>query len=165
VQRLAAVRAGLSGDTERKVAAVPAKAAAEVARQSDVRSAERGSRISVPLSALTRKAGQQLCGFDEFGQLIHTWLQAAAAVMAAGIVMPGYVNVAALFSGSSSGPIAFPTKSVPAYPESAASGKWATCAPRSLAARDCRLMYLRFAPISEVTGNWHVATRTTLIAS
>lgn len=43
---------------------------------------------------------------DEFGPLIHTWLSAAWAVMAAGIVMPGYVCVAAWLSGASPGPIA-----------------------------------------------------------
>jgi len=28
-------------------------------------------------SARTKKAGQQLCGADEFGQLIQTWLTSA----------------------------------------------------------------------------------------
>jgi hypothetical protein len=36
-----------------------------------------------------KNAGQQLCGADEFGQLIQTWLQAAAALIIAGMVMPG----------------------------------------------------------------------------
>jgi hypothetical protein len=40
-------------------------------------------------SARTKKAGQQLSGAEELGQLIQTWLAAAAAVIAAGMVMPG----------------------------------------------------------------------------
>ena len=49
----------------------------------------RRSRPMVMPSARTKNAGQPLSGADEFGQLIHTWLQAAAVVIAAGIVMPG----------------------------------------------------------------------------
>jgi hypothetical protein len=48
----------------------------------------RGRPVVMP-SARTKKAGQQLSRADEFGQLIHMWLQAAAVVMAAGMVMPG----------------------------------------------------------------------------
>lgn len=40
-------------------------------------------------SARTRNAGHKLSGVDEFGQLIQRWLQAAAVVIAAGMVMPG----------------------------------------------------------------------------
>lgn len=49
-------------------------------------------RRSLPIvmpSARTKKAGQQLCGAEEFGQLIQMWLQGAAVVMAAGIAIPG----------------------------------------------------------------------------
>ena len=49
-------------------------------------------RCSLPVvtpSARTKNAGYMLCGADEFEQLIHTWLHAAAVVMAAGIVIPG----------------------------------------------------------------------------
>lgn len=49
----------------------------------------RRSRPVIMPSARTKNAGQQLCGAEEFGQLIQTWLQAAAAVVAAGMVMPG----------------------------------------------------------------------------
>src|SRR5215211_1470922 len=49
-------------------------------------------------------------------------------------------------------------KSTPAYPERHASGKCATSAPRSLAARIWRATYLRFLRTSEPIGNWQVAT-------
>jgi hypothetical protein len=41
-----------------------------------------------------------LSGAELFGQEIHTLLQAADAVITAGMVMPGYVSVAAGFSGA-----------------------------------------------------------------
>ena len=40
-------------------------------------------------SARTTKDGHRLWRAEEFGQLIQTWLLAAAAVIPAGIVMPG----------------------------------------------------------------------------
>jgi hypothetical protein len=43
----------------------------------------RRSRPVVMPSARTKNAGHALCGAEEFGQLIQTWLQAAAAAMAA----------------------------------------------------------------------------------
>jgi hypothetical protein len=49
-------------------------------------------RLSLPVvtpSARTKKAGQQLWRAEELGQLNHMWLEAAAAVMAAGMVMAG----------------------------------------------------------------------------
>ena len=49
----------------------------------------RRARPMVMPSARTKKAGQALSGEEELGQLIHMWFDAAAAVMAAGMVMPG----------------------------------------------------------------------------
>ena len=49
----------------------------------------RRRRPVVTPSARTKNAGQQLCGAEVFGQLTQMWLEAAAAVMAAGIVIPG----------------------------------------------------------------------------
>jgi hypothetical protein len=49
-------------------------------------------RRSLPIvmpSARTKKAAHRLCGALESGQLIQTWLRAAAVVIAAGIVIPG----------------------------------------------------------------------------
>lgn len=47
------------------------------------------SRPVVMPSARTNSAGHRLSRAEEFAPLIHRWLQAAAAVIAAGIVMPG----------------------------------------------------------------------------
>jgi hypothetical protein len=49
----------------------------------------RRSRPIVIPSARTKKAGQALSRADEFAQLIQTWFAAAAAVMEAGMVIPG----------------------------------------------------------------------------
>ena len=49
----------------------------------------RRSRPIVTPSALTKNAGHMLSGVEEFEQLIQTWLEAAAAVIAAGMVIPG----------------------------------------------------------------------------
>jgi hypothetical protein len=49
----------------------------------------RSSRPVVIPSERTKNAGHMLCGADVFGQEIHTLLQAADAVITAGIVMPG----------------------------------------------------------------------------
>ncbi|CAO5157635.1 hypothetical protein FAIPA1_10184 [Frankia sp. AiPs1] len=49
----------------------------------------RGSRPLTTPSARTKKDPQQLSRAEEFGQLIQTWLAAAAAVIIAGMVTPG----------------------------------------------------------------------------
>ena len=49
----------------------------------------RRSRPTVTPSARTKNACEALSGADEFGKLIQTWLLAAAAVIAAGIVIAG----------------------------------------------------------------------------
>jgi len=67
----------------------------------------------------TKNAGHILSGAELFGHEIHTLLQAADAVITAGMVIPGYVNVAAGLSAAYSSPIAAPiaaTRSAEALP-------------------------------------------------
>ena len=72
-----------------------------------------------------------LWGAEEFGQLIQTKLHAAAVVMAAGMVIPGYVWVGAGLKGRSSGPIAAPMAATRS--EGMLAEEWKTSStPRSL---------------------------------